>query len=1094
MGSPFDAAGANHEGSDYAPLTTDEFFTGLDTNRNPLRDAMVPYLQRKFYQAGRYDSIWDGLNMEVSAKMTLIRRPGHTAYNTSTFLPVGRWYGFRTQVDGKTRIRVIVDTAAAVYDGTGPNTKTLIYLKQAGAGKTYFQSVGNTLYMGDGVEQLKWTLPTKSWMANTEYSAGDSVLDANGDIQVAFAYTSAVVNFSSISAGPHPIGFPPVFNRFNLGLVGGVSPFADGEELTVQGLDNASQFNGRTFPVINLGAGNIRFLVSGATFFAGGTDTGVVYGGGINSNATGVSGNTLPAFSAIPGTPTTDGTVIWINKGSALEKWGTDSPTVAPSVAQAPVQSPYPAWTASTYYSPNLITYNAADLTTFAILTQAGVTGAAEPTFNPTIGGNTNDGSAQWGTINAAWNASSLFAATSIVVVSISGTLYAFNCVLAGLSGATAPAWPPTFNAQISDGTAIWQNIGPVAEWNSIGATTAVSLAQAILDPGGFIQDVEIAGISGAVIPTFNETLTGLTTDNAATWVNAGPYATAGSAASQVAYSFSSSVNFVESNLSPATTFTFRAGHSPIYQGPGSDDPQIDTINIYRTAIGGSTFFYDGSVPAPAGGSGGLWTFLDNKADRDLDIEIQGAIDEANDPPPLGLINICLHMGRLWGSVGNLQYFATGPDATVGNGNEAWSPANVFAMPDLIARSEPWDLPNGVLLVFTAGGPWAVWGTGIGNASPFYPKRFTQGSGLLSYDALDVAGPLIHMFTTDYRFLSFAPNAGYTQADPASEDTGEAIGDQFVKVTTGGISQALYTPEKTFVTYHTAGTNDTGVILADGAVGWFRISAVPPPESGTVWSPRAAIEGGTSAVQSIEVMPGVKKLLVGPPVPANVVLNITDIEIAFGTCTITHANLFLPFDNTPIILAGLTTVPALNGKTIYVSSAGTGSFEFATTLPDQAATAETGTGTVDGHWVSSGPILQRDTTVNSDNGALYDDAYATLGSIQLCQPTEQAEVAEITMDSMKVGTAPTVGVLMGEINPTAERQFTMLDATAKDPPLLPPSETLYNDAFSLMQNGQPTTCRHMQMKIQLAKEDQPSEILTTTIYGRRMAQRKAQAA
>lgn len=1102
MASPFDSAGANHEGSDYAPLTTDEFFTGLVTNRNPLRDAMVPYLQRKFYQAGRTDSLWDGINMEISAKLTLIRRPGSTVYNSQTFPPIGRFYDFRTRVDGLDQIRVMVDTAPAVFDGTGPAGKTMIWLKSPGAGKTSFQAVGNTLYMGNGVDQIKWTVPNRSWQPGASYAAGDSFLDANGNIQVAFGYASAIVNSSGLSARAHPIGHPSIFNLLDVGLAGGVSPFANGQLLTFQSLGKASQFNGLTLAATNTGGGTLQFAPDFLpTFFAGGADTGIVYGNGQDTGTTGVSGVTLPAFSPTQGAPTFDGTVIWINKGSAIQKWGTASPTIAPTVSQVPVQSPYPAWAASTYYSPNLVTYNAANPSVFALLSQAGITGSTEPTFNATLGGNTNDGTSKWSTINTVWAAANPYGLQTILVNSVGGTLYAFLNVVPGTSGATAPTWPATLGAQIQDGGATWQNIGPVAEWNSIGASTNISLAQAILDPGGYVQDIELAGVSGATIPTFNETLTGITTDAGATWVNAAAFAVAGSATSQVAYSFSSSVNFVESNLSPPTSFVFRADKTPLYQGPGSDDPQIDTINIYRTAIGGSTFFYAGSVPAPAAGSAGMWTFLDTTPDSGLDTELQGAIDQMNNPPPAGLTNLAYHMGRIWGNVGSVEYFCTGPDATVGNGNEAWSPSNDFPLPDTIARAVPWDLPNGVLIIFTAGDPYAIWGTGTAAPQiPFYDKPFNQGQGLLSYDALEAKAGWISMFTTDMRFLSFQPTAAYNAPSAESEDAGALIGDQFVKVTTGGINAKLYSPQNTYVTFHSAGTDDTGVIVADGSVGWFRISPIPEPETqsgplGTLWSPRAAIVGGTSAVQSIETTPGIKTLLIGPAAAeAPLALLIDDIQIVDGVCTISHSNLFLPYNNTPIALTGLTTIAALNGASVNVTAATNGAFSFATSLPNQALTAETGTGTVGAGYQAAGPILKRGPTVNSDNGTPYPQAYATLGSMQLCQPSETAEVAEIIMDSMRVGDAPTVGVLLDEINPTTDKPFNMLETTANDPPLLPESKTLFSQAFTLMQNGEPTTCRHMQLKIQLVVQDEPDEILTTTVYGRRMAQRKAPAA
>ena len=42
------------------------------------------------------------------------------------------------------------------------------------------------------------------------------------------------------------------------------------------------------------------------------------------------------------------------------------------------------------------------------------------------------------------------------------------------------------------------------------------------------------------------------------------------------------------------------------------------------------------------------------------------------------------------------------------------------------------------------------------------------------------------------------------------------------------------------------------------------LSPVSSPEEGFVWSPRRIIQGGTSAVQSIEVSPGITRLLIAP--------------------------------------------------------------------------------------------------------------------------------------------------------------------------------------------------------------------------------------
>jgi hypothetical protein len=77
MPGPLQAAGASPEPSEYAPLTMDRYITGLWTQRSPLRDADVPYLYTKFYSASRFDSLIDGLNREVTSRLTIARRPGN---------------------------------------------------------------------------------------------------------------------------------------------------------------------------------------------------------------------------------------------------------------------------------------------------------------------------------------------------------------------------------------------------------------------------------------------------------------------------------------------------------------------------------------------------------------------------------------------------------------------------------------------------------------------------------------------------------------------------------------------------------------------------------------------------------------------------------------------------------------------------------------------------------------------------------------------------------------------------------------------------------------------------------------------------------
>src|ERR1035441_4734299 len=169
MSNALIAAGAIPKGqSNWSPIFSDRFFSGLYSNRNPLRDPATPFLYAKFYSASRYDAIWDGLNAEISPRLTLRRAPGHSVYNSQIFPGINDYYSYHiTSVNTPNSLRVVADTKpdgvnlyGAVYDVTGPNTKTLIFAKSAGSGQTRFISVGNTLYMGNGVDLYELLSPS----------------------------------------------------------------------------------------------------------------------------------------------------------------------------------------------------------------------------------------------------------------------------------------------------------------------------------------------------------------------------------------------------------------------------------------------------------------------------------------------------------------------------------------------------------------------------------------------------------------------------------------------------------------------------------------------------------------------------------------------------------------------------------------------------------------------------------------------------------------------------------------------------------------------------------------------------------------------
>lgn len=1293
MADAFTANGAVGEPSDYAPLTMDRYMTGLWTNRSALRDADVPYLQAKFYGGSRYDSFIDGLDMEVSAKLTTIKRPGSTVWNSATWDPINRWYSFLFQLDGVAQIKVIVDCASQVFDGTGPDIKKLLWTKSAGGGKTFFHSVGNTLYFTNGVDRIKWTLSTRTYQPLTAYTPLQFIIDPNNNIQVAVGGTQAPIigisssgNIATILLDPNSPQLP-----INLNALKGIN-------FTFSGLTVATYLNGQTLPIVGTPTeSSISVSIAHADFS-------LVPETGIASSGNGITGT-----SAVPGWSTTIGGVTldegqqWVCKGSSIQNWGLDAPLVAPNRVQTALPNIFPAWSKNTYFSTCFLITDEASF--IQKVTGFGTTGSVEPVWNETPGGTTADNTVVWTNqgANARANSTPVTVGKYIESIALDGNSYYFQCITPGVTGAAAPSFNGALGSPTQDGGVVWNNVGISQVWGDITAssvsgnfgfiplqgggsiiigvgtggsggaiaypagynagrsvawstpgvsfngstqvsgvfqsttlggvlgasmqnrsgglafnaiqvnwaaaawsatatvtqsvvggmsyiefttvngdalcictgaiasgvsitvpagfsatqfiniagmsgtaftgngmqgvqtlslsssleltanytdnagntwdgtanifgifwnpgggvslssvtggeaisivttpgsvlaiiqanlasgasfglptgfgastvvstcsaagftpsgtdvshgwsavmsgqsftgtyqdgsghtwgmsanvlavaailnTTPISQSQTILDSNGFLEAIERSGVTGAIAPSWAMTEGTQTVDKNAIWANDGSYSIAGTAPTKWGFSYKNFTCGTVSTMSPVSqALTFTAGTSTLISGPTSPDTQSDTIVIFRTEEGGGVFFLEDEIPSPPPGQ--MWTYNDNNADSFLDIFTEAPINHVNDRPPVGMTCLNFHDSRIWGGVGVNVQWATGPDVTIGNGNEAWSPSNVLGASSTVYRLEPVSITNGGILVFTGREVDCVFGDGT-STNAYFLRTYAANIGLLNYDALDVVGSTFHMFTNARKQVSLDPSAGY-------DETGFPIGDQFTKVTTGGISAALYDPRTAFVTWHEQNTGDTALFVADGSVGWFRYSPVSSPESGFLWSPRAAIEGGTSAVQSVETEPGVKTLLIGPK--------------------------------------------------------------------------------------TSGPIVMRDTSTNADLAVNYPNPYVSVGNIQLCQPGQIAEVASISLQSLLVGMAPTCGMLYGEIKETAHIKFDMLKRTANEPPDLPASATLYSQRFSTAQNGKCPKALHIQLKIQWSVENAASELLTHTIFGAKHSERTQQ--
>lgn len=855
----------------YAPIHTNRFFTGLWTNRNALRDAATPYLYEKFYSGSRFESLIDGSNMELSSRLTLFRRYGNSVYNAQLFPAINRFFSFEISNTATSTIKVIADTAGAVFDATGPNTKVNLFNKAFGAAQTSMESVGNTLYMGDGAEEKKWVQSLLAWLPNTGFSVGDFVVDGNNNLQI----VSGIVKVLTKVAVAGNILTVTVNNNFPVG-----------SKLTFSGLAAATFLNGITVVIVSQTATAITANFTHADYGPA-LDTGnAVCSGGSGTSGVGPG---PPLFTVFAQTGVvTDNDLIWNCKGNSIQAFQVPAATAAPSVVNAALTSLYHLWAANTWYSPNGLIVDNQGTPAIQELTQGGTTGGAQPAWNAGgVGSVTNDNSAQWTNKGqAAWQANHVYAAGDFVAVTYTVTIVTqsggdnsgditptfgggnsgprnfggtttqtvtytdfFKCTQGGTSSNPGPpAWATGIGTTVPDNTVIWTNRGAKVLWTAVtdgpGAAKLVSTDQAISDSNGNIQNVIDVGTSAAVAPTWATAQGSPTVDGTITWSNGGP---SGGKANTAAWTYSyAGINDVTGDIgtaSPISAAITQAANSYIQvQGAAFTDTQVGKIRIYRTAQGGSLQLKLADIPNPLSGT---WTYADVNPDGNLSQFIQAAQNGFNNPPPAGVINLAYHVGRLFGSVGNVTYYSAGAFATEGGPAKAvtsWPPTNTITWKSRVLRHVPTAIG---LLVFTKSGINIITGDGV--VTPFKPSAYLPGIGILSYNALAMHGSLIYIMDSRRRVIALDPSSGVSRI-------GLPIADKF----------KLFDPAACYLTYHTEDDTDEGLYVADGSTGWFRLNPTPAPETGMSWSPKATIVGGCKAVQTLEVAPGLQKMLVGP--------------------------------------------------------------------------------------------------------------------------------------------------------------------------------------------------------------------------------------
>src|SRR6185312_10204958 len=402
----------------------------------------------------------------------------------------------------------------------------------------------------------------------------------------------------------------------------------------------------------------------------------------------------------------------------------------------------------------------------------------------------------------------------------------------------------------------------------------AYTAGQIVVDTNGNYQKATTSGTSGSAQPSWNKNVNGLTTDGSVIWINLGGAGLnlATTQGTYWAYAFAgkngnvSTCSPVSSNSGPLT------GKIAYLHGYGSDDPQVTNILIFRVADGGSTLLYVSSLANT--NSTTLWQFADAIPDAGLNILMPAPVAHSNDPAPYGLTNFTFHLGRMWGSVGNTVYASAGPDCLMGNGNECWPPANIWAFPAQVNRL--FSTSAGLVVCTQSGIYLLAGGPAIGQ---FYSQNLIERIGLANYNAADMHGSQITLFTTDRNLFTIDASTGFT-------DIGFPIKDQLVNID----------PNEAYVTYHQWG-EDHAIYLGNGASGWFRCAPQQPPDYqivGTVWSPFASILNGLGckALASIETSPRTWNLLIGTTHASSFIFNRDSTYTTFTDNSVVYANCY----------------------------------------------------------------------------------------------------------------------------------------------------------------------------------------------------------
>lgn len=796
-------------------LQISRFYTGLYTFRNPL---VVPIRQfgRKLVEL--YDALIDGQNMEITNTLTLKRRAGYTSYSSTAIggVPL-TFYSFKPSSFPGT-VNPVVDTTTGVYSFPSGGTPSVLVTKPTAA-QTNFCGIGPYLYMGNPNFSQKWDGPSG---AQGVTNWGISIGAIAGSVGPNNPGTgSNVVVTGQAWANPGNITAPD--NVYSTITVAASSSTSVGPIYAGSGASSG-------FPVwSNPGNGRLDDGLFASCNVTAGNNSGNLqmssFGFSLPSTAT-ISGIKVEV-KCKQGAP---GTGDIIDGGFKLLKAGVITGTARSAAGSWSTTSTYRTYGGSSDLWGTTWTYNDINNPGFGVNIVANEDGGINPRTAyvdatritiyytiPATGGasdyleGTNYGFALPNTSQVTGIGVQIL---GFMGVGQSSSYVSVQLLINGAPvGVAKTTALPTSNGPV--------NLGGAGDLWGLSAVTASQV-------NGTNFGVAIQGIAVGVNSTFSIDCAPITIFDLG-----GPtIATAGvgtfSAQTGYQYVFCYG-NSVSGHVSSPTPVSLNSGpfsnidHINVTL-TASTDPQVNQIRVFRTTDGGGQPFFEiPTSPYPNTSQ----TIQDSAPDNLLQIANICPLPHFNDPPPSGLVDPVWYAGRLWGHVGNLLFFSSGGDITMGNPQEAWFPVYQFAMPTTIIRKFP--LPNG-MIVETTDDMFIV--RGIDTAS-FTVNEFMRDIGMRNWNAGDSDGSNIYIYTTDRQMLLLNANG--------VQSISSAVSDVIANVD----------PSAAYVSIFRYTARNSLLFLGDGTTNIY-----PYNINQQAWCPVQVPTGGAQAIGTIETQPG----------------------------------------------------------------------------------------------------------------------------------------------------------------------------------------------------------------------------------------------